>query len=155
PPRPSRGDVERLPPLRPQPQHRRPDRRGGARPGRRQHRLPRRRPRLPRRAPGAGGCVMLAHRPIGDFGAVDSSGDPGFFVGYLDQASALSWARAYKPRTIAMLGLAAGHHALDVGCGTGDDVRAMAALVAPTGRVVGLDGSAAMVAEARRRSTDA
>jgi ubiquinone/menaquinone biosynthesis C-methylase UbiE len=41
---------------------------------------------------------------------------------------------------------------LDVGCGAGDDVQAMARLVAPIGRVVGLDSSQTMVEEARRRS---
>lgn len=40
---------------------------------------------------------------------------------------------------------------LDVGCGTGDDVRALAELVAPGGRAIGVDVSAEMVAEARRR----
>ena len=43
-------------------------------------------------------------------------------------------------------------HVLDVGCGTGDDSREIASLVGLKGRVVGIDYSAAMVAEARRRT---
>jgi len=40
---------------------------------------------------------------------------------------------------------------LDAGCGTGDDVRAIAALVGALGSVVGIDPSAAMIGEARQR----
>jgi ubiquinone/menaquinone biosynthesis C-methylase UbiE len=41
---------------------------------------------------------------------------------------------------------------LDVGCGTGDDARGMAARVAPGGLVVGIDNSEAMIAEAQKRA---
>jgi SAM-dependent methyltransferase len=41
---------------------------------------------------------------------------------------------------------------LDVGCGAGGDAVAIAALVAPGGRVVGVDTSRTMVEEARRRA---
>ena len=51
-----------------------------------------------------------------------------------------------------MLELNPGNRVLDVGCGTGDDAREIAALVGPTGTVVGLDASATMVAEARKRA---
>jgi ubiquinone/menaquinone biosynthesis C-methylase UbiE len=40
---------------------------------------------------------------------------------------------------------------LDLGCGAGEDVRALAALVGPRGRVVGVDWSSIMIAEAIRR----
>jgi SAM-dependent methyltransferase len=95
---------------------------------------------------------MVARRPTWGFGAVDRTGDPHFFVGYLDQANALDWTKAYKRRATARLGLAPGQHALDVGCGTGEDVRAMAEIVGLGGRAVGLDASEAMIAEARRRT---
>jgi ubiquinone/menaquinone biosynthesis C-methylase UbiE len=41
---------------------------------------------------------------------------------------------------------------LEVGCGTGDDARDIARLVGPTGHVVGLDYSEAMIEVARERS---
>jgi len=41
---------------------------------------------------------------------------------------------------------------LDVGCGTGDDVRAMAVKVGPSGRAVGIDISETMIAEAKSRA---
>jgi SAM-dependent methyltransferase len=40
---------------------------------------------------------------------------------------------------------------LDVGCGTGDDVRAIAEIVGPQGRTTGIDSNAALVEEARAR----
>ena len=43
---------------------------------------------------------------------------------------------------------------LEVGCGTGDDSRAIAGLAGANGQVVAIDFSAAMIAEARRRTTD-
>ena len=45
-----------------------------------------------------------------------------------------------------------GAHVLDVGCGTGEDPRAMGALVGPGGRVVGLDSSGRLLAVARERT---
>jgi SAM-dependent methyltransferase len=43
----------------------------------------------------------------------------------------------------------AGDHALDVGCGCGTTTADLSLLVGPTGRVTGIDTSAAMLAEAR------
>jgi len=48
-----------------------------------------------------------------------------------------------------LLRLSAGQSALDAGCGLGEVARALAGLVAPTGRVVGVDSSGEMVAAAR------
>jgi SAM-dependent methyltransferase len=42
-------------------------------------------------------------------------------------------------------------HLLDVGCGTGDDVRALAQVVGAHGRSVGIDASAVMITEAQQR----
>ena len=41
---------------------------------------------------------------------------------------------------------------LDIGCGTGDDVLALAELVGPKGKVIGLDNSKSMIEEANQRS---
>lgn len=49
-------------------------------------------------------------------------------------------------------GLGPGHRVLDVGCGTGDSVVALASVVGPTGMVVGVDTSASMLACAAARA---
>src|SRR5262247_1097223 len=49
----------------------------------------------------------------------------------------------------AMIEPAAGERLIDVGCGTGADVRALAAMVAPGGAVDGLDNSQRLIEEAR------
>ena len=48
-----------------------------------------------------------------------------------------------------------GHAVLDVGCGPGTDTIVLAGLVGPTGRVVGVDSDAAMIAGADRRAGQA
>jgi ubiquinone/menaquinone biosynthesis C-methylase UbiE len=50
------------------------------------------------------------------------------------------------------IALAPGEAVLDVGCGPGTDLFRMVELVGPAGRLVGLDASEVMVAEARRRA---
>ncbi|HET9014899.1 MAG TPA: methyltransferase domain-containing protein [Thermomicrobiaceae bacterium] len=87
----------------------------------------------------------LSETPWAD---VDRSDDPGEKVRYLDLVTDTT---PYKRQSLAALALRPGEHVLDVGCGTGDDVRLLAELVGPTGRVVGLDVSATMIAEARCR----
>lgn len=83
---------------------------------------------------------------------VDGTPAPGDFIEYLDVVSGLPAISAYKRLTIARLGLGAGHRVLDVGCGTGEDVAALAAIVQPSGVAVGIDASSAMIAEGRRRA---
>ena len=83
---------------------------------------------------------------------IDDDPAPQEFVAYLDAVSAHEGVRAYKRDTFAQLRPRQGARLLDVGCGTGDDVLALARLVGPAGRVVGVDASATMVAEARRRA---
>jgi ubiquinone/menaquinone biosynthesis C-methylase UbiE len=89
------------------------------------------------------------------FQDVDRTGDAGSFVVYLDTVGSVAAVQAYKQRILGALGLRAGMHALDVGCGTGDDVRAMAAIVGSTGRAVGIDVSEGLLGEARRRADEA
>ncbi len=57
-----------------------------------------------------------------------------------------------KQRTFELLEIKKGYRLLDVGCGTGEDVRAMASLVGRTGSVIGIDRSEAMVAEAQKQT---
>lgn len=87
-----------------------------------------------------------------DFSNVDRAPDAGFGMLYLDRVHATDLAMAYKRQTFALLGVAEGARLLDVGCGTGEDVLALARCVGTTGRVVGVDNSAAMVAESRQRA---
>lgn len=95
---------------------------------------------------------MLRRSSVADWIEVDRSGDPSAFVGYLDEVASHDAVRAYKQQTFDLLGLRAGARVLDVGCGTGDDARTLASLVMPGGCVVGVDASATMVEEARRRT---
>ena len=74
------------------------------------------------------------------------------WVAYLDDVAHLDFMGTVKQRVTAMLELRPGDIVLDAGCGTGDDVREMAALVAPDGHVTGLDDHDAILVEARRRT---
>jgi len=80
--------------------------------------------------------------------------DPGFAIRFLDAGNALPGVRALKPLMLEQLALRRGLHVLELGCGTGDDVRAFARRVGPGGRVLGIDSAPALVAEAARRSRD-
>jgi SAM-dependent methyltransferase len=71
---------------------------------------------------------------------------------YLDSVSAM--AQDYKRRTFALLDAHPGARILDVGCGPGDDVRALADLVGGGGRVVGVDVREEMIAQARTRNAE-
>jgi ubiquinone/menaquinone biosynthesis C-methylase UbiE len=86
------------------------------------------------------------------FRAVDHTTDPDFFVRYLDTVSAQESIQALKRRSFALLDVQPGAHLLDVGCGTGDDVRILGQLVGSRGRVVGVDHSETMITEARKRA---
>ena len=57
-----------------------------------------------------------------------------------------------RDRTIDRLGDVAGATVLDVGCGTGNNWPRLVPRVGPSGRVVGVDWSAGMLARARRRA---
>ncbi|MFN8493086.1 MAG: methyltransferase domain-containing protein [Caldilineaceae bacterium] len=71
---------------------------------------------------------------------------------YMDTMRATEFSQFYKQHTYSLLRLAAGMTVLDVGCGTGDDVRALSQVVGNTGKVVGIDTSETMISEARARS---
>jgi cyclopropane fatty-acyl-phospholipid synthase-like methyltransferase len=84
--------------------------------------------------------------------AIDQTETPSHCVSYLHTVSALESVSAYKRMTYALLEATPGSTILDVGCGAGDDVRALGELVGPHGRVVGVDNSAAMIAVANTRA---
>ena len=86
------------------------------------------------------------------FSNVDASGDPKSFVRWLEYAKGMTYFQALKSWTYQVLELSPGASVLDVGCGLGLDVQALARLVGPGGRAVGVDSSTTMIAEARQRA---
>jgi ubiquinone/menaquinone biosynthesis C-methylase UbiE len=94
----------------------------------------------------------MEHREdVTRFAAVDRQMAPGFFITFLDAGNALEDIKSVKRVMLAQLELHDGVSLLDVGCGTGDDVWGLARVVGPRGRVVGVDVSSAMIAEAKKR----
>ena len=96
-------------------------------------------------------CHMDKHKLFG-FTDVDRTNDPDYFIRFLDEASAEESFQAYKQQSFALLDLQPGQRVLEVGCGTGEDARAIAQRVAPGGRVVAVDGSQHMIATAKKRA---
>src|SRR4051812_6662769 len=86
------------------------------------------------------------------FNDVDRTGNAKALALYLDSASALEVAKTYKRQTFALLGINEGDVVLDAGCGTGEDVMALAPLVGEKGRVVGIDQSENFISEAIKRA---
>lgn len=94
---------------------------------------------------------MAKEESASGFSNVDRAVNPDALVHYLDSATALDFVQMQKRRIFELLKVREGQQLLDVGCGTGDDVRALARMVGNTGRVVGIDNSETMVTEARKR----
>ncbi|MBA3415813.1 MAG: ubiquinone biosynthesis methyltransferase UbiE, partial [Chloroflexia bacterium] len=74
-----------------------------------------------------------------EFDQVDETTDPADFVRYLDATRATGFFQEIKRRSFALLDLHPGDAVCDLGCGTGDDVLALARLVEPGGRALGVD----------------
>ncbi len=72
-------------------------------------------------------------------------------VAYLDQVAASAPGQGFKQRVLRLMELSPGHTVVDIGCGPGTDLGAMAAAVAPGGTVVGVDRDPMMVEVARSR----
>ncbi len=87
-----------------------------------------------------------------EFGEVDKSKDKQYFVDYLDSARSQKYIASYKESSFSFLNLREGDKALDVGCGTGEDVVSLARIVGTSGRAVGIDNSETMISEARKRA---
>ncbi|MEU3076574.1 methyltransferase domain-containing protein [Streptomyces laurentii] len=71
---------------------------------------------------------------------------------YLLRTAAMDAGRAYKEELLRLLDPRPGQTVLDVGCGPGTDLPALAERVGPEGLVIGVDRDPAMLAEARRRA---
>ena len=72
----------------------------------------------------------------------------------MDEAQKPAAIQASKRIMLKRIALAPGDAVLEVGCGPGTDVFDMAKLVGPTGRVVAVDASEVMIAEARKRAKE-
>lgn len=94
---------------------------------------------------------MSQQRRESTFSDVDAAETPHSFVQSLDSQNATAFKQALAQRTFELLDLRSGLRVLDAGCGVGQDAARMVELVAPGGEVTGLDYSAVMVDEARRR----
>ncbi|MCX2922249.1 methyltransferase domain-containing protein [Streptomyces sp. NEAU-W12] len=68
--------------------------------------------------------------------------------------AAVGAGRGYKRELMDRLDVQAGQTALDVGCGPGADLPALAGRVGVSGTVIGVDRDPAMLTEARRRTSD-
>jgi len=86
-----------------------------------------------------------------DFKNVDRVGDFAAFSSCLELIDSLPFFVDCKRESYRLLGAAPGRRILDVGCGLGADAAAMATMVAKGGAVIGVDGSQAMIQEARRQ----
>jgi ubiquinone/menaquinone biosynthesis C-methylase UbiE len=89
---------------------------------------------------------------LGGFNAVDAAPSAGEFVAALDEIAAFPAVQRLRAAAVELLAPRLGDRLVDVGCGTGDQVRALAAAVGPGGSVLGVDSSETMLAEARRRT---
>jgi ubiquinone/menaquinone biosynthesis C-methylase UbiE len=85
------------------------------------------------------------------FQNVDRAADFAVFSGCLTLVDSIPFFAECKRESYDLLGASPGRRILDVGCGLGEDAMALAGLVAPGGTVVGVDGSRAMIEEARNR----
>ena len=88
---------------------------------------------------------------VSNFGRVDEQSDPDYYIRFVDEVNAMPSILQVEDVAIDELRLSPGQRVLDLGCGTGDDTRRLARLVAPGGEVMGIDASAAMIDVARRR----
>jgi ubiquinone/menaquinone biosynthesis C-methylase UbiE len=88
------------------------------------------------------------------FSQVDRTRDPSFFVRFRDEGQKLPAIQASRRLMVERIGLRPGESVLDVGCGPGIDMFEMARIIGAEGRLVGVDASEFMVAEARRRAKD-
>jgi len=83
-----------------------------------------------------------------DFTNVDKA-NAAEMISYLDRITGA--VGQGKRAGYAALGIAPGMSVLDVGCGTGDDVRVLSEIVGPRGHVAGVDFSQSMIDEAIKR----
>jgi len=87
------------------------------------------------------------------FTEVDRTSDPDFFVRFMDEAQKPAGIQTSKQLMLERMQVSPGEAILEVGCGPGTDLFDLVQRVGPTGRLVGIDASEVMIAEARRRAS--
>jgi ubiquinone/menaquinone biosynthesis C-methylase UbiE len=95
---------------------------------------------------------MSSFDEMAAFASVDRANDPSIFIRTLELAREVPGIAASRAKIMDGLRMAEGHTVLDVGCGIGYDSLLFGERVGPTGRVIGIDLSEIMLAEARRRA---
>jgi ubiquinone/menaquinone biosynthesis C-methylase UbiE len=98
--------------------------------------------------------VSSAGTSLSSFSAVDASGDTDSVVAALDEQANLPAIKRLRAAVLELLAPGTGSQLLDAGCGTGDVARRLASSVGPSGRVVGVDASTTMLAEAQQRANN-
>jgi SAM-dependent methyltransferase len=91
---------------------------------------------------------------LGKFTQPDHSGNPRYFVEFLELLDRLPELKEVRARSFQQMRISRGARALDVGCGLGTAVGEMADLVGEQGMAHGVDISEAMIAEAAVRRGD-
>jgi SAM-dependent methyltransferase len=89
------------------------------------------------------------------YDAVDRDANVPFLVATMEATSRWDAVRELRAWERTHLSLRAGERLLDVGCGLGDGALALTRELGPTGAVVGIDASAAMLAAATERAAAA
>ena len=85
---------------------------------------------------------------------VDAAADPGALGRELGEMASVAFMATEKRRSLELLALGTGASVLDVGCGNGPELEALAAIVGSAGRVVGLEPSGVLLAQARELGRD-
>lgn len=85
------------------------------------------------------------------YGAAATERQAAFATDWLEEQSQHPFIRETGARALRALDLQPGAHVLEVGCGTGVFLPALAAAVGPRGRIVGVDHAPALLSRARQR----
>ena len=91
---------------------------------------------------------------VGRFTLPDHSGNPRYFVEFLELLDRLPEMKEVRARSFQQMRIPRGAHVLDVGCGLGTAVREMADIVGDKGMAYGVDISEAMIEEASLHTGD-
>jgi SAM-dependent methyltransferase len=83
---------------------------------------------------------------------IDRTAEPMKYVQRMDEIGAGKFWQSIKSRMLELLEAKPGDRILDIGCGAGNDTLVVARLVGKRGRVVGVDFSNTMIAEANKRA---